>query len=60
MEVEDTEGFRDLELMLFVEVIAFDYLRQKIILVVNISLKDPETGYNEAVLELLPCRISRR
>ena len=38
--------------MLFDKVIAFDHLRQKIILMVNMSLDEPETGYNKAVLEL--------
>ena len=51
-EVEDTEAFRDLDLMLFDKVIAFDHLRQKIILIVNISLAEPEPSYNKAVLEL--------
>lgn len=51
-EVEDTEAFRDLDLMLFDKVIAFDHLRQKIVLMVNMSLEDPETGYHKAVLEL--------
>ena len=52
VEVEDTEDFRDLDLMLFDKVIAFDHLRQKIILMVNMSLEEPETGYHKAVLEL--------
>lgn len=51
-DVEDTEAFRDLDLMLFDKVIAFDHLRQKIILMVNMSLAEPETGYNKAMLEL--------
>ena len=38
--------------MLFDKVIAFDHLRQKLILIVNMSLDEPETGYNKAVLEL--------
>lgn len=38
--------------MLFDKVIAFDNFRQKIILIVNMSLEDVETGYNKAVLEL--------
>ena len=50
--VEDTEGFKDVDLMLFDKVIAFDNVRQKIILIVNISLSEPETEYNRAVLEL--------
>lgn len=38
--------------MLFDKVIAFDNFRQKIILIANMSLEDPETGYNKAKLEL--------
>ena len=48
----DTEAFQDMDLMLFDKVIAFDNLRQKIILIVNMPLTDPETGYNKAVQEL--------
>lgn len=50
--VEDTEAFKDVDLMLFDKVIAFDHLRQKIILIVNMSLDEPEIGYNKAVMEL--------
>ncbi len=50
--VEDSEAFKDVDLMLFDKVIAFDYVRQKIILIVNMSLDDIEVGYNKAVLEL--------
>ena len=46
------DTFKDLDLMLFDKVIAFDHVRQKIILIVNISLADPEISYNKAVLEL--------
>lgn len=51
-DVEDTEAFKDLDLMLFDKVIAFDHLHQKIILIVNMPLDDVETGYNKAVMEL--------
>ena len=51
-KVQDTEGFQDLDLMLFDKVIAFDHLRQKIILIVNMRLDDLETSYNKAILEL--------
>lgn len=51
-DVEDTEDFKDVDLMLFDKVIAFDHLRQKIILIVNMSLDHGEAGYNKAVLEL--------
>ena len=49
---KDTENFKDVDLMLFDKVIAFDNFRQKIVLMVNMSLEEPETGYNKAVLEL--------
>ena len=49
---EDTENFKDVDLMLFDKVIAFDNFRQKIILIVNISLDDPKTAYKKAELEL--------
>lgn len=49
---EDTEAFKDVDLMLFDKVIAFDHLRQKIILMVNMPLDDAETGYHKAVMEL--------
>ncbi len=49
---EDTEAFKDVDLMLFDKVIAFDNVRQKIILMANMSLEDVEAGYNKAVMEL--------
>ncbi len=51
-EAEDSEAFKDVDLMLFDKVIAFDHLKQKIILIANMSLKEPEVGYNKAVMEL--------
>lgn len=51
-DVEDTEAFKDVDLMLFNKVIAFDHLRQKIILIVNMSLDDVEIEYNKAVMQL--------
>ncbi|MCR5674620.1 MAG: anthranilate synthase component I family protein [Lachnospiraceae bacterium] len=48
----DSEGFQDVDLMLFDKVIAFDNLRQKIILIVNMFLSDGEEGYARAVSEL--------
>ena len=50
--VNDTENFKDVDLMLFDKVIAFDNYRQKIILIVNMSLEEPESGYNKAIFEL--------
>ena len=52
LDGEDTEGFRDVDLMLFDRVIAFDNFRQKIILMVNMCLEQGEAGYHKAVLEL--------
>lgn len=52
----DRESFRDCDLMLFDKVIAFDHVRQKIILIVNMRLDDVETSYNKAVLELKQLR----
>ncbi|MCM1189194.1 MAG: anthranilate synthase component I family protein [bacterium] len=49
---EDTEAFKDVDLMLFDKVIAFDNVRQKIILIVNMRLDDPEKEYNRAASEL--------
>ncbi len=51
-DAEDTEGFKDVDLMLFDKVIAFDNFRQKIILIVNMPLDDCESEYNKAVMEL--------
>ena len=51
-QAEDSEKFRDVDLMLFDKVIAFDHIRQKIILIVNMYLDNPETNYNKAVWEL--------
>jgi len=49
---DDPDQFRDLDLMLFDKVIAFDHFRQKIILIANMKLDEPETEYNKAVLAL--------
>lgn len=51
-DVPDSESFQDVDLMLFDKVIAFDHLRQKIVLIVNMPLEDVEVHYNKAVLEL--------
>ena len=52
IDVEDNEKFKDVDLMLFDKVIAFDKFKQKIILIVNIPLDDVEIQYNKAVMEL--------
>ena len=55
-ETEDTEHFQDVDLMLFDKVIAFDHLRQKIILIVNVKLEEGEAGYHRAEMELAELR----
>lgn len=51
-DCEDSEQFKDVDLMLFDKVIAFDNFTQKIILIVNMSLDDYNTNYNKAIFEL--------
>ena len=51
-DVSDTENFKDVDLMLFDKVIAFDNFRQKLILIANMRLDEGEAGYNKAKLEL--------
>ena len=51
-ETEDTEHFQDVDLMLFDKVIAFDNLKQKIILIANVRLEEGEAGYHRAEMEL--------
>lgn len=51
-KIQDTEDFKDVDLMLFDKVIAYDNFRQKIILIVNMPLEDIEVNYNKAVMEL--------
>ncbi len=51
-DLEDSEQFKDADLMLFDRVIAFDSLKQKIILIVNMPLSDPEAEYPKAVSKL--------
>ena len=51
-ETENNEAFKDVDLMLFDKVIAFDSVKQKIILMANIHLENYEVEYNRAVNEL--------
>lgn len=52
LDARDEEHFKDVDLMLFDKVIAFDNIRQKIILICNISTENIEQGYAEAQKEL--------
>ncbi|MPM53332.1 Anthranilate synthase component 1 [bioreactor metagenome] len=48
----DELGFRDVDLMLFDRVIAFDHLKQEIVLIANVKTDAPEENYRRALLEL--------
>ncbi len=52
LNANDDEGFNDVDLMLFDKVIAFDNVRNKIVLIVNIKTDNLEENYQKAVLEL--------
>ncbi len=60
LDAQDSEGFKDVDLMLFDKVICFDNYRQKLILIVNMPLPESaqeeeealKASYNKAVLEL--------
>ncbi len=52
LDANDEEGFKDVDLMLFDKVIAFDNIKQKMILIVNIQTSDIEKEYARAEKEL--------
>ena len=56
MPVDDQEHFKDVDLMLFDKVIAFDNLKQKIVLIVNIKLSSDnaklQAAYEQAQRDL--------
>lgn len=52
LDAVDREGFKDVDLMLFEKVIAFDNLKQKIILIVNIRTEDLANNYRKGVQDL--------
>lgn len=52
LDAEDTEHFKDIDLMLFDKVIAFDNLKQKIIIIVDMELSGGESAYRNAEMEL--------
>lgn len=52
LDAADTESFKDVDLMLFDKVVAFDHFRQKIVLIVNMRTDEPERRYDEAAAEL--------
>lgn len=52
VKTQDSENFKDMDLMLFDKVIAFDNVKQKIVLIVNMPIDNPEKEYEKAVKEL--------
>ncbi len=52
LDAKDTENFKDVDLMLFDRIIAFDNKRQKIVLIENIKVDNLETNYKKAVTSL--------
>jgi len=51
-DVKDSEGFQDVDLMLFDKVIAFDNITKEIVLISNVDLSELETSYNRAAMEI--------
>ncbi|MDR1852415.1 MAG: anthranilate synthase component I family protein [Propionibacteriaceae bacterium] len=52
LKAEDTEGFKDADLMLFDKVIAYDHLEGKLFLIANIRAENLEEEYAKAESEL--------
>ena len=52
LDARDEENFKDVDLMLFDKVIAFDNLKQKMHLIVNMKLDAAEENYKKALREL--------
>lgn len=48
LDAEDQENFNDMDLMLFDKVIAFDNLKQKIIIIANAGTDDIDANYEKA------------
>lgn len=52
LDAQDDEGFKDVDLMFFDKVIAFDNLKQKIIIIANAKTDNLEENYIKAVEEI--------
>ena len=52
LDAENQDQFKDIDLMLFDKVIAFDNFKQKIILISNIKTDDLESNYEKACADL--------
>ena len=53
LNAKDTEGFKDIDLLLFDKLIVFDNFTQKMLMIYNIRLDDPDANYEKAKHELL-------
>lgn len=52
LDAENQDQFKDIDLMLFDKVIAFDNFKQKIVLIVNMETDNLEESYQKAIDEL--------
>ena len=52
LKSDDKEGFNDVDLMLFDQVICFDNYKQKIILIVNAKVENLDDSYQDALVKL--------
>lgn len=52
LNAKDSEKFKDMDLMLFDKVIAFDNVRQTIIIIANVATDDLKKNYKEAVRQI--------
>ena len=52
LDAEDEEGFNDVDLMLFYKVIAFDNIKQKMIIIANAKTDNFEENYERAVRDI--------
>ena len=52
LDANDEENFKDVDLMIFDKVVAFDNFKQKVILIVNIKTDDLEENYHKGEMAL--------
>lgn len=52
LDAEDQEGFKDVDLMLFDKVIAFDHFHQKIFIIANAKTENLEVEYERCIKEI--------
>jgi anthranilate synthase component 1 len=52
LDAKNEDQFKDIDLMLFDKVIAFDNFRQKIIIIANIKTDNLEENYDKAILKI--------